>query len=252
MQYNLYSVNYRHMKRIEVTQFQELVLKVLSGKINEFYLAGGTALSLFYFQHRLSVDLDFFTPKFSYKRVKEIITYLQKHLKCKEIKLVAQNLEKNKTRMLIYNIYFAKGQILKVDFVEDIFSLIKGTKTVEGIRILSLEDIYIRKIFAVSGIVKTINEIDNAQFLGGRMAAKDFYDLYFLSHVFMPLSQFVEKYCDAAAPEALIKWFKTYDRMAMISGILEIDTGKKIDAKTIENHFAGEIKKIIENQIDEI
>lgn len=28
-----------------------------------FYFTGGTALSIFYFQHRLSEDLDFFTEK---------------------------------------------------------------------------------------------------------------------------------------------------------------------------------------------
>lgn len=240
------------MKKVKIAQYQQAVLKVLSGQISEFYLAGGTALSLFYFQHRLSVDLDFFTPKLSYKRVKEIIAYLQKYLKCKEIKLAAQNLERDKTKMLIYNIHFTADDTLKVDFVEDIFDLIKETKIVEGVKILSLEDIYIRKVFAIAGVVKTIDDVGQTQFIGGRTAAKDFYDLYFLSHVFMPLSQFVKKYCDAAAMEALIRWFKTYDRMTMASGILEIDTEKNIDAKSMEKHFAKEISKIIEQQIGEV
>lgn len=228
-----------------------MVLKALANRIDEFYLAGGTALSLFYFQHRLSVDLDFFTPKLSYERVKGIVNYLQKQLKCKEIRLIAQNLEETRTKMMIYNINFALGDTLKVDFVEDVVDLLKETKTTEGVRILSLEDIYIRKIYAIAGVVKTINEVGQAHFIGGRVAAKDFYDLYFLSHVFMPLSQFVKKYCDAVIAEALIRWFKTYDRMAMISGILEIAAEKNVDTKSIEKHFSGEINKIIEQQIGE-
>jgi predicted nucleotidyltransferase component of viral defense system len=240
------------MRKTKITQYQQEVLKTLSGRINEFYLAGGTALSLFYFQHRISIDLDFFTPKLSYKGVKETIVYLQKSLKCEEIKLVAQNLQTAKTKMLIYNIHFRADDILKVDFVEDVFELIQETKTLEGIKILSLEDIYLRKIFAICGVIKTIDKVGKAQFIGQRVAAKDLYDLYFLSHVFMPLSQFAEKYCDATMQEALIRWFKTYDRMAMIDGMLQIETDKNIDTKSIEKHFAKEITQLIEQQIGEI
>ena len=67
-----------------VTVCQKKVLKKLSGKIDDFYLAGGTALSLFYFQHRLSVDLDFFAPakEFSFRRVEEIVAELENQQAC--------------------------------------------------------------------------------------------------------------------------------------------------------------------------
>lgn len=235
-----------------MVQYQQSVLKALSNKVNDFYLVGGTALSLFYFQHRLSVDLDFFTPKLSFARVKEIVDYLQKALECKEIKLIAQNLEKDKTKMLIYNINFSTADILKIDFVEDVFELITEVKTVDGIRVLSLEDIYIRKIYAVCGNIEIEDDVGRKNFIGGRVAAKDFYDLYFLSHVFMPLSGFAQKHCDAATKESLIRWFKMYDRMTMVDGILQIDTEKNVNAKSIEKHFAKEVGKIIEQQIGEI
>jgi len=51
------------MKSI-LTEFQKEVLDVLSKNkfiTDNFYLSGGTALSEFYFQHRLSEDLDFFS-----------------------------------------------------------------------------------------------------------------------------------------------------------------------------------------------
>ena len=48
------------------------VLKALSGKMEGYYLVGGTALSLFYFQHRESYDLDLFSKEFSKKRIENI------------------------------------------------------------------------------------------------------------------------------------------------------------------------------------
>ena len=53
--------------------YQEKVLKALEGKIDNFYLAGGTALSLFYFHHRQSDDLDFFTQEFNQDMINKII-----------------------------------------------------------------------------------------------------------------------------------------------------------------------------------
>ena len=100
--YMLY--NYDAMKEDKVLQYQKIVLRTLANKIDDFYLAGGTALSLFYFQHRLSVDLDFFTAKFSIKRINEVVSYLQNKLN-KKIKLVGEMAEENKAQVKIYNIY---------------------------------------------------------------------------------------------------------------------------------------------------
>ena len=239
------------VKKQKLLQYQNTVLKALSGKIDDFYLTGGTALSLFYFQHRISLDLDFFTPRFSYKRIREIITYLKTSLK-KEIKLTAQSLKKDKTRMMVYQIYITPGDILRVDFVEDVLPLVKQPKIVEGVKVLSLEDIYLRKIYAVVGVIPTYDVVGKKKFAGGRIEAKDFYDLYFLSHTFMPISKFVDKYGDLTVKEGLISWFRTYDRMKMTDGVLRLDTDKKIDYRSIEKHFSTEIDKIIESQIEKI
>ena len=64
-----------------------------------------------------------------------------------------------------------------------------------------------------------------------------------------PLSKFIDKYCDATMAEALIRWFRTYDRISIVDGLLSLDTDKKIDTKNIEKHFTKEIDKIIEEQI---
>lgn len=238
------------MKKQAVIEHQEAVLGALSYRVDDFYLAGGTALSLFYFQHRLSIDLDFFTPCFSQKQIGEIIGYLSAHLK-KDIKLTARNLEEKNAKVMVYYVYFSKMDTLKIDFVEDVFPLIKKTKNVEGIRILSLEDIYLRKIYAMVGILSNLDAVGRKSFVGGRAEAKDFYDLYFLSNTFMPLSQFTTKYGDAMIKEGLVRWFRTYDRMGLVDGILRLKTKRQIDCKNMEKHFSCEIDKILENQISD-
>jgi len=247
--YKLY--NYSAMKKDKILNYQNTVLKALSNKIDDFYLAGGTALSLFYFQHRLSVDLDFFSPTFSINRVNEIIQYLEDSLK-KNIQLVGQNLKKDKAKIKIYNIYFTKKDILKIDFVEDVFKLIKKPKIIEGIKILSLEDIYIRKLYAVTGVLLIHDMIGKKKLIGGRVDAKDFFDIYYLSHTFNPLSKFINKYGNATMKEGLINWFRTYSRMQMIDGILNLHTDKKINYKIMERHFKKQIDEIIEGQIGTI
>jgi hypothetical protein len=231
-----------------IVKYQKQVLKVLSGRIDDFYLAGGTALSLFYFQHRLSVDLDFFTQDFDYEAVKRTAAYLGKALK-KRISLAGQNLGKKTARIVVYNIHFSRSETMKIDFVEDTAGLLKQTKTVDGIRILSLEDIYLRKLYALAGMIRITDETGRDKFIGGRAEAKDFYDIYFLSHTFMPLSKFVIKYCSRAVREAAIRWFRTFDRMAMMDGALMLDTNKAADYKGMEKHFKKEIDKVLEYEL---
>jgi predicted nucleotidyltransferase len=236
------------MKKDKIQQYQHKVLKSLAGKIDDFKLAGGTALSLFYFQHRKSFDLDFFTANFKPLRVQEIVGYLKKDLR-KEIKLVAQSLGKDRLKLAIYNIIFTVGDILKIDFVEDVLELIKRPKMVEGINILSLEDIYLRKIYAIAGTIDTFDEVGHKKFIGGRSEAKDFYDLYFLSHTFMALADFTDRYCNATIKEGLIRWFRSFDRLHLIEGLLSLDTNKRLDYKELERHFKKEIDKIIVKQV---
>lgn len=220
-----------------IRKYQDKVLERLAGRIDEFYLAGGTALSLFYFQHRLSVDLDFFTRNFVSRRVEEAVGYLEKALS-KKIELIGQNLAGKTAKILVYNIHFSPKDTLKLDFVEDIIELLKPTKTMEGIRILSLEDIFLRKLYAVCGSISGVE--------------KDFYDLYFLSHTFMSLSKFIEEYGNLVMIEGLIRWFRKYDRMTMMDGVLTLDVNDNVDYKKMEGHFKKEIDKVIESQLGEI
>jgi len=232
----------------KLLEHQDKVLKLLAGKMEDFYLVGGTALSRIYFKHRISYDLDFFTKKFSKAKISMIMQEIAKSLKS-QVSLAKEQNKKDMAKMLVYYIYISKGEILKIDFVEDFLELIAPLKTVDGIKVLSLEDIYLRKIFVVSGAIETTDLTGRKTFKGGRQEPKDFYDLYVLSHTFMRLSEFVRRYCDSTRKEGLITWFRSYDRMEMKTGLLDIITDNKIDHKNMERHFNEEIDRVVKKEI---
>ncbi|HEA46832.1 MAG TPA: hypothetical protein ENH97_00270 [bacterium] len=233
----------------KIIQYQDKVLKLLSGKMEEFYLAGGTALSRVYFNHRLSLDLDFFTQNFNPDAIRKIVANLEEALG-KEIKLAGQTAGKGKIRMVVYYLAIDKENTLKMDFVEDWVKLIKPLKSVDGIDVLSKEDIYFRKILAIAGFIESLDGVGRKKFSGGREEAKDFYDLYFLSHTFMNLSVFARAYCDASHREGLIRWFRTYSRLDMKTGIMELRAQARPDYNQMERHFKKEIDKLIEKEIE--
>ncbi len=237
------------MKKKEDLKSRQLkVLNALLGEIDDFYLCGGTALSLFYFDHRESEDLDFFTQKFSFERVQQIIKLLEKKFEC-EIKLEAENLsEKHQAQMMVFYIQQGDNSI-KVDFVEDILPLIGKFKRIDEINILSLEDIYIRKIYATSGSKVGLDEAGRSKFIGGRQEAKDLFDLYYLSQEFLSLSEFVNKYCDQTLKEGIIRWFRRFDRMQMKMGLSEIKTSHKVEFRDIDKYFDAEIRQILLGEI---
>ena len=200
----------------------------MTGKMDGYYLAGGTALSLFYFQHRESYDLDFFSKEFSKKRIEDIVKNLSADID-KKLSLIGEETKKDRAQVLVYS-YKVNEDTLKIDFVEDAYKLIKPPKIINGIPALEKEDIYLRKIFASCG----------------RQEAKDFFDLYFLSKTFMPLSKFAVEYCDPAQIESIVVWYRTYDRVAIKLGLLDIITDKKVDFQEMERHFRYEIDQMIE------
>ncbi len=232
-----------------VLKTQKDLLAALGEKLEGFYLAGGTALALFYFQHRLSEDLDFFTQQFERTRVIRIIEKLAGQFPKKTITLEAEQSRPERARMMIYYVHWTKKEFIKIDFVEDFLKLAKPLKVVDRVSVLSLEDIFLRKIFAITGAIQGTDQVGRKQLLGGRQEAKDLYDLYCLSHTFMPLSKFAIEYCDAARQEGIIHWFHTYDRFKMKTGLLDLKTNEKTDYREIERHFKSEIDRLVEKGI---
>lgn len=237
------------MKRI--IQWQEKILKVLANKAEGYCLGGGTALSRIYFHHRQSYDLDFFTSDFSRKNIILLTEYLT-NATGRDFKLIGEQQHKNKVCILIFSAALPGSEAIKIDFIEDYMKKMKPSIQVEGISVLSLEDIYIRKIYAAAGVIKGVNEVGRDVAMGGRQEAKDFYDLYFLSHTFMNLSDFAIKYCNFTNQELLVHWFRTYPRMDIKTGLLDLMGAKKIDYRDMEKHFKAEIDKLLDRQIGRI
>ena len=218
------------------------------GKAIGFYLGGGTALSLFYFGHRESYDVDFFTKEFSVKQISDIIAQLSESIKA-DIKLQAEEQRKDGVRMMRYSLAIDEKYSLKIDFIEDVYKLIKPLKTIDDIPVLSIEDIYLRKLFAICGSSETTDDIGRKVFIGGRQEAKDFFDLYFLSVTFMPLSKFALQFCSPSQIESIIVWYRTYKRADMKLGLKDIITDKHIDFHNIERHFKVEIENMIKGEL---
>lgn len=224
------------------------ILKAVANQIDDFYLVGGTALSLFYFDHRESEDLDFFTQRFSPERVVQVVDHIKKQLPV-VIELKAENLsETGKAKMMIYNAKL-ENQIIKIDFVQDVWPLIKPLQRKDGIDVLSVEDIYLKKIYAVGGHVTGVDEVGRAKADGGRQEGKDLFDLYYLSKEFLSLSEFVSQYCDQPQKTAIIRWFRTFDRTQMKIDLSEVKAKEKLEFGDIDRYLNEEIKKILVGEI---
>jgi hypothetical protein len=123
-------------------------LQALS-ELNEFYLAGGTALAL-QLGHRNSIDIDLFSQSdFNYTQLTSFL----------------------KSKFLFHENFVRKNTIIgyinkiKVDFITHSYRYVKPPITEEEITFLSKEDIAAMKLNAI---------------VGSGQRLKDFIDIYFL------------------------------------------------------------------------
>jgi len=138
------------LRRETVTPDTLELLKSLMQKdyLQQFVLVGGTALAL-QIGHRRSIDLDFFT-------IHDFNT-----------PTLLPNLEKDYTIQIedqLPQTLICSVNGIKVDFIRFQYAFLHPIVTLEGIRMLSVEDIAPMKLDAITG----------------RGSKKDFYDLYFL------------------------------------------------------------------------
>jgi len=96
---------------------RDRVLSLLSGKLEGFYLGGGTALSMFYFQHRESFDIDFFTKEFSMVKINKVMSFLSGDAGM-DIKLNKADLnQSDRAKVAVYYLKIDKNNFLKIDFI---------------------------------------------------------------------------------------------------------------------------------------
>jgi len=130
--------------RLVLTEFSQ------SAIAKSFYLAGGTALSL-QIGHRLSVDLDFFSPTEDIPTIRPVLE--------NSLSKLPTTLADSSWGNLVY---ITKD--VRVGFYGYGFPLVAPLVETEGLRLASIEDIALMKLDAMLS----------------RAARKDFYDLYFI------------------------------------------------------------------------
>ena len=95
---------------------QDKFLKFFNNQNNDqFYLTGGTALSRFYYQHRYSEDLDFFSVT-ELKNFREILTKILDTLKEANFSIEVETISDHFFRIFVKE----KETSLKIDFVNEV------------------------------------------------------------------------------------------------------------------------------------
>jgi len=141
--------------------FRAIKLVAKFPEVSSAYLAGGTALAL-QIGHRVSIDLDFFTPEvFDERKLAEVLTSHIGFAKTGIAKLtIWGTIVRTKFSMFYYE-----------------YPLLEKTIPFEGLQLASLSDIAAMKIHAIED----------------RGTRRDFIDVYFLSKTFK-LKEMVDLY----------------------------------------------------------
>lgn len=123
-----------------------------------FYFSGGTALSLYYLQHRESIDLDFFSQsQFDSAELLKSVTLWAGQLGCE-----VESIPVRQTFTFIFS--FPSKKTVKVDFSYYPYQQVEKPRIIDGIQVDSVTDIAVNKLLVVEQ----------------RDEVKDFVDLYFL------------------------------------------------------------------------
>lgn len=152
-------------KIITIKKEQEILLDQFRGDpylVSHFYFTGGTALSLYYLQHRESIDLDFFSEEFFDPQL--ILTKVTTW--AKKLNAIVDYVAIEDTH--VFNLTFPDKQIVKVDFAFYPHKRLEKSTLTDGVPVDSILDIAVNKLLATQQ----------------RTEVKDFVDLYFLLQKF--------------------------------------------------------------------
>lgn len=225
------------------------ILDVFSKKAEDFALSGGTALELYYLNHRFSADLDFFSPKYELAEINDLVLAFKKHLNCK-IELESEFMAGGRANVRFYTIPIkGSDRPLKIDFVEDVIFAKPDIKKIKVVRVYSVENIYLQKIFAITGMHLETDDTGR-QITGGRRESRDIFDIYVLSRKIQPLHIFL-KNVSQQLQRGMIHWYRTFSRQELKFALLDLDIyDKKFDAKEMITYLENEIKKFIKGVIE--
>jgi hypothetical protein len=142
-----------HIQTVETRTLDLIKTLMADNQLRDFNLVGGTALSL-KLGHRISIDIDLFsTSSFTSK---ELAQHLIEHYDAEKVRTLT-------------NAVFCLINGVKVDLLSHQYPLIRHLDVLDGVRMVSLEDIAAMKLNAIYG--------------SGRRL-KDFVDMYVLLEKF--------------------------------------------------------------------
>ena len=197
-------------------------------------MTGGTALSEFYFKHRLSEDIDLFSEK---KEVNPLV--VEAFLKAISEKLaISKIVKENFLGLFTYKLQFKDGDVLKVDFNYYPFPRIEKGIYFGKLEVSSIYDIAVNKLHTVSM----------------RTRARDYIDLYF---IFDKTDYTPEKYLNRMRLDSQAKFDWPLESKNLIAAFLKAKDLRKeefpkmlvsFDRGKMENFFLS-LAKSLESEI---
>lgn len=226
-------------EQLKIKGAQKELLKAFSKHTGTFALTGGTALELYYLHHRFSVDLDFFSPKYNAKEIETIVGGFKEYCGVK-VKLENEFIAPSHAKVRFYSAAFKELESpIKIDFVEDVIFEDPDIEAFKGVRVYSVENIYLQKVTTITG----------REFMKGRREARDAFDVYLLSKKVKPLHIFL-KGLSSQIQRGMIDWYQTFSRHELKIGLLDLDIyDEKIDSREMIIYLEGEIKKFMKEAV---
>ena len=180
-----------HKETVNQEMWELLQTLMKDQMLKDYILVGGTALAL-RLGHRLSVDIDLFTTKAFDSKM--MLKYLQDNYGVQE-----------KGNRLHNNTVLTYIDDIKVDIVTHNYPLLNSVENIEGVRMISNEDIGAMKLHAIHQS-------------GDRY--KDFVDMYFLLE-HEPLKFYLEAYQKKydKDPYWAAIGLNTYDKITTFNGV---------------------------------
>lgn len=215
------------MKNKILTEKQQVLIDNLpDGILASFYLTGGTALSAFYIEHRLSKDLDFFADTEEQMPPIEFLTALIRRLpSVKDIRY-----ERLFDRR-IFEVVFKDSDTLKVEFSTYPFKSMEERTKVGRLVVDSLLNIVTGKLFALTD----------------RYDPKDFVDLYFVLRDYdRKLDDLIKKTEERFGISGLE--YTIPERILLVKRIGPDDLPimlKEINAEEMKRYFLGKSSELV-------
>ena len=131
---------------------------------------------------------------------------------------------------------------LKIDFVQDVIFDNPTIRKIEGVRVYSIENIYLQKIIAISGTQPETDEIGR-QIIEGRKEARDVFDIYILSKNIQPLHIFLQR-ASSQLQRGIIHWYRTFSRQELKLALIDLDIyDTKFNSREMIIYLENEIKQ---------